>query len=169
MALARLMTFANWQKYGEAGGMARAAGITPSDLSRATTTLKEAPDLADLVVEERMTLREALGGAGGGQCRAGRRTAGPVCASWYTRSVVGPPHKGACMATHTAWGNAPLGPSGLVAFMACGHWWAYPIRTNAKQMQNLARFNRGLGCSFCTTEWQAATTARARGVATRVN
>jgi hypothetical protein len=66
-------------------------------------------------------------------------------------------------------GNDPLGHAGLVAFTLCGHWWVYPVRANAEQLHDLARFNLGIACGFCFAAWQDATHARACGTAWRVN
>jgi len=53
--------------------------------------------------------------------------------------------------------------------MACGHWWVYPVHATVEQMHDLAGFNRGLACSFCLADWQAATRPQSRGTAARVN
>ena len=73
------------------------------------------------------------------------------------------------MGTHVTLGNTPLGPSGLVAFMSCGHWWAYPVRATTEQMHEVARFNHRLLCNFCLADWQEATYVPAPGTTTRVN
>jgi hypothetical protein len=73
------------------------------------------------------------------------------------------------MGTHITWGSASLGPSGLVAFMSCGHWWAYPVHATAEQLHEVAKFNRRLLCGFCLADWQDDTYVPARGTATRVN
>ena len=69
----------------------------------------------------------------------------------------------------TTGGNEPLGPAGLVALTPCGHWWVYPVRADAEQMHDLARFNLGIACSFCLADWQRAREPRACGIAQRVN
>jgi len=66
-------------------------------------------------------------------------------------------------------GNEPLGDAGLVAFPSCGHWWVYRVAATPDQMHDLARFNRGVACSFCLGGLYAATQAHARGAAGRVN
>ncbi len=73
------------------------------------------------------------------------------------------------MVEHRTVGNARLGSTGLIAVMACGHWWVYDVRATPEQMHDLARFNRGLACSFCLADWQAATKAQAHATATRLN
>ena len=73
------------------------------------------------------------------------------------------------MAAYTTWGNAPLGPAGLVTFMSCGHWWTYPAGGSMEQMHALAGFSLGLACSFCIADWQTVARIHARGTATRVN
>lgn len=66
-------------------------------------------------------------------------------------------------------GSQPLGDAGLVAFTLCGHWWVYPVRADAAQMHDLARFNLGIACSFCLVAWLDATHAKACGTDLRVN
>lgn len=57
MALADMLSFHKCEKYGELGGIARAGGISPQDLSYART-VREFPDLADQV-RARASLRDA--------------------------------------------------------------------------------------------------------------
>jgi hypothetical protein len=73
------------------------------------------------------------------------------------------------MDTHAAWRAARLDPSGLVAFMACGHWWAYPIRGTAEQLHEIATFNRTLLCGPCLADWRADAYVPEPGAAKRVN
>jgi len=66
-------------------------------------------------------------------------------------------------------GNEPLERSGLLAVTRCGHWWVYPVHADREQMDEIARFNLGIACSFCLAAWSDATQARACGTAWRVN
>jgi hypothetical protein len=64
--------------------------------------------------------------------------------------------------------TAHLGDAGLVAFTPCGHWWVYPVHADPEQLQELARFNLGIACSFCLAE-QAPTLPVVLGLDTRTN
>ena len=73
------------------------------------------------------------------------------------------------MGARVTYGNARLDSAGLVAFMACGHWWTYPIRATAEHLHEIAGFNRRLLCGRCLMDWQVDTYVPAPGTATRVN
>ena len=66
-------------------------------------------------------------------------------------------------------GNEPLGRSGLVAIVRCGHWWVYPSGRSVAELHALASFNLGVACSFCVGDFRAATTIVSRSTTGRVN
>ena len=63
----------------------------------------------------------------------------------------------------------PLESSGLVAISTCGHWWVYPWRMALGLLHELVAFHAATVCSFCVTEWENGTSARARPVSGRRN
>src|SRR6188508_666798 len=77
-----------------------------------------------------------------GRGRSGQYRDGGLALDRYvqadTLKVVGPPSKGACMGARITWGNDPLGTTGLVTIMRCGHWWAYRFDMSRDQMYGLA-------------------------------
>ena len=50
----------------------------------------------------------------------------------------------------------PLGRSGLVAFMRCGHWWVYTARVTAEELGEIARFNAASACRACSRRHHSA-------------
>ncbi len=62
-----------------------------------------------------------------------------------------------------------LGGAGLVAIRACGHWWTYAVPMGTTQMYDFARLNYRVPCPFCSSAWQARTSAQHSWTAQRVN